>query len=151
MSIHSSGAASNERDFGSGDDDCSDGGRFAALCVEDERHEEEIVRGVGLLGGGADLRFDGGKTRRERAAEGKAAAAAAAAQEEAALAAALVAAQREAACDPEARGRGWTAGARDRARAGWDRVSVAVSELPWRSFRKVRAVFCGMCFTVAVL
>ena len=135
----SAGAASSMGDYWSGDDGCSDGGRFAALWVEDERHEEKIVRGVGLLGGGADLRFDGGKTRRdsERAAEEKAAAAAAAAQEEAALAAALAAAQGEAACEPEARGRGQTAGARDRARAGWDRVRVAVSELPWRRFRRV--------------
>ena len=79
---------------------------------------------------GADLCFDGGTTRRERTSEGKAATAATAAQEETALAAALAAAQRETACDPEARGRGRIAGARDRARADWDRVKVAVSELP---------------------
>ena len=108
-----SGAASSARDFGSGDDGCSDGGRFAALWVEDERQKEKAVRGVGLLGGEANFRFDGGKTRRERAAEERAAAAAEAAQEEAALAAALAAAQGEAACEPEARGRGQTAGARD--------------------------------------
>ena len=38
----SSGAASSAEDYWSGGDDCSDGGRFAALWVEDERHEEKI-------------------------------------------------------------------------------------------------------------
>ena len=73
---------------------------------------------MGLLGGEADFRFDGGKTRMERATEKKAAALAAAAQEEAVLPAELVAV--EAACEPEARERDQTAGARDldRARAG---------------------------------
>ena len=133
----SSGAASSMGDYWSSDDGCSDGGRFAAIWVEDERHEEKIVRGVGLLGGEADFRFVGGKTRRERAAEKKAAAAAAAAQEEAALAAVL--AEVDAACAARARGEAkvQTAGARDRARAGWDRVRIAVSELSWRRFRRV--------------
>ena len=63
---------------------------------------------------------------RERTAEGKAVAAATAAQGEAALA-----------CDPVARGRDRTAGAGRRAREGWDRARLAVSELPCRRFRKV--------------
>ena len=82
------------------DDVCSDGGRFAALWVEDERHEEKIVRGVGLMvQDELGHRFVGGKTRRGRAAEGEAAAAAIAAQGEAA-----VLAEVEAACELEATG-----------------------------------------------
>ena len=71
-----SASTSSAGDHWSGDDGCSDGTRFAPLWVEDERHEEKIVRGVGLLGGEADFRFDGGKTRRERATKEEAAAAA---------------------------------------------------------------------------
>ena len=130
----SSGAASGMGDYWSGDDGCSDGGRFAALWVEDERQEEKIFRGAGLLGGEADFRFVGGKTRRERAAENRAAATT---QEEAVVAAAL--AEVDAACAARAMGEAkvQTAGARNRARAGWDRVRIAVSELTWRKFRRV--------------
>ena len=62
----------------------------------------------------------------------------------------------EAACEPEARGRGQTAGARDRARAGWDRVRIAVSERSWRRFRRVfrkkrRAVVEGPVLAVELV
>ena len=117
---------------GEGDDGCSDGGRFAALGVGTERRRS--CSWAGLLGGEADFRFVGGKTRRERAAEKKAAAAA---RDEAVVAAVL--AEVDAACAARARGEAkvQTAGARDRARAGWDRVRIAVSELSWRRFRRV--------------
>ena len=91
-------------------------------------------RTLGLLavvarrqGGEADFRFNEGKTRREQAAKEKAAAAARR----------LAAAQGEAARTPEAREGGQIAGMRDRARAGWDRVRIAASELSWRRFRRV--------------
>ena len=58
--------------YWSGGDGCSDEGRFAPLWVEDESHEEKIVRGAGLLVDEPDLRSGEGnarRTRRERAAE----------------------------------------------------------------------------------
>ena len=106
----SNGAASSARDHWSGDDSCNDGGRLAALWIEDERREEKIVRGAGLMvQDEADYRFVGGKTLRERAT---AEIQKAAAQEEAVLAAELAAV--EAPCESEAKSRGQTAGARDR-------------------------------------
>ena len=79
-------------DYWSGGDGCSDGGRnwFAALWVEDESHEEKIVRGAGLMSQDeADFRFDVlRRAGRGRAAEQKAVVEAAAVQGEAALTAA---------------------------------------------------------------
>ena len=39
--------------------------------------------------------------------------------------------------EPEAKEGVETAGTRGRARAGWDRVKIAVSELSWRRYRRV--------------
>ena len=47
----SSGSAPSAGDYWGGGDGWGDGGRFAALRVEGERHEEKIVRGAGLMHG----------------------------------------------------------------------------------------------------
>ena len=56
----------------------------------------------------------------------------------------------------EAREGGQSAGARDRARAGWDRVRMSVSELSWRRFRRAfrkkrRAVVEGPVLAVELV
>ena len=118
-------------DYRSGGDGCNDGGRFAALWAEDERHEEKIVRGAGLMAQDeADFRFDA--LRRNGQTEQEAVAEAAAVQEEASLTAALATAERDAMYEAM-HGPGAVARSRDRARAGWDRVTIAVSELSWRT------------------
>ena len=98
-------------------------------------HEEKTVRGAGLMAPDeADFCFDA--LRRNRQTEQEAVTEAAAVQEEAALTAALAAAEREAVYEAT-HGPGSVARSRDRARAGWDRVRIAVTELSWRRFRRV--------------
>ena len=129
--------SSDERAWGD-DDCCSDEGRFAALGAEGR--EEDSVRGTGLLVDEPDFCFSEGTgrvTRRGRAAEKKTAAAAAAARDEAVVAAALAEVEDMRLWQHRGEAKVQTAGARDRARAGWDRVRIAVSELSWRRFRRV--------------
>ena len=58
--------------------------------------------------------------------------------------------------EPEAKEGGQTAVLRDKARAGWDRVRMAVTELSWRRFRRVfrkkrRAVVEGPVLAVELV
>ena len=122
---------------GEGDDSFSDGGRFAALGVEDVSLREKIALGEGLLDDKPAfcmLTRAGDATYKEL----RAAVWAGTSGDGAALVAALAAAEGQAARETEAREvRMRDKGMGDRARAGWDRVRTAVSELSWHRFRRV--------------
>ena len=100
--------------------------------------EEEIGRGEGLLADRPDFCV---LTRAGHAIYKQLETAVMGARmrgDEAALEAALAAAEGQAARETEAREvRMRKKGMRDRARAGWDRVRIAVAELSWRKFRRM--------------